>query len=223
MNCNIYEIESFLKETHWDYKAGFSEDDAEEFLESIWYEGMPNYDYEVGATKLVIIPTDLDYVIKIPYNMAYFEGDCYDFIGLPQGFANYCEYELHLYEVAHDAGWGNLFLPTEYIGNFAGLPIYIQPKAEEYGKNFCDYATEASKEAIMNKRKEDRRGFLNFLSLPFDWVACCLDILHSFDKLRQFFYFLENEEISRDLHRANIGFYKNKPVIIDYGGYFEEV
>lgn len=221
MNCNVYEIESFLKETHWDYSAGFSEEDAEEFLESIWYEGMPNYDYEIGATKLVIIPTDLDYVIKIPYNLATHFGEYFDFNGLPQGFDNYCEYELHLYEVAHDAGWGNLFLPTEYIGNFAGIPIYIQAKAEDYINTYHDYATEDSKKAIMNKRKENR----NFipLSLPFDWVACCYDVLHSFDKLRQFFCFLENEKISRDLHRANIGFYKNKPVIIDYGGYFEEI
>ena len=72
----------------------------------------------------------------------------------------------------------------------------------------------------MDKRKEDQ----NFipLSLPFDWVACCLDMLHSIETLRQFFYFLENEKISSDLHRQNIGFYHNKPVIIDYGGYFED-
>jgi len=221
MDYNIKDIELLFKECYWDYEAGFSENEAEEFLESMWYEGMPNYDYEIGATKLVIIPTDLDYVIKIPYNLATFEFEYFDFTGLPKGVKNYCEYELELYKIAKDKGWENLFLPIEYIGKFKDIPIYIQPKAEEYGKRFCDYATEASKQAIMNKRKEDK-GFF-FLSLPFDWIACCLDMLHSIENLRKFFCFLENEKISRDLHRANIGFYKNKPVIIDYGGYFEEI
>ena len=221
MNCNVYEIESFLKETHWDYSAGFSEEDAEIFLESIWYEGMPNYDYQIGATKLVIIPTDLDYVIKIPYNLATHFGEYFDFNGLPKGFDDYCQYELSLYEIAEAEGWEELFLPIEYIGEYKGIPVYVQQKAEEYLCCYINYASEDSRKIVENKRKEDR--YYLSLSLPFDWVACCVDVLKSIEKVREFFRFLENTKISRDLHRSNIGYFNNKPIIIDYGGYFEEV
>lgn len=222
----VYDKEKLLEllnelfgETYWNYSDGLCEDAADEFLESISSEDMLNYDYEIGATKLVFIPAGYNYVIKIPYNLACYEGDTFDFFGLPEEFTDYCEYEVSLYNKAKENGWEQFFLPIEYVGKYKGIPIYIQQKAEAYRYSIIDYATEDSKQAILTKRKEDK-NFLP-LSLPFDWVACCLDVLHSLEKVRNFFCFLENEKISRDLHKGNIGFYKNKPVIIDYGGYFE--
>ena len=222
----IYDKEKLLKlldellgETNWDYSAGFFEDNVENFLESLWYEGLPTYDYEVGATKLVILIPGCNYVIKIPYNSACFEGEPFDFFGLPDGFDNYCEYEVHLYNIAKEAGWDNFFLPIQYFGKYKNIPIYIQEKAESYFDCIIDYASENSKKAVTKNTKETE--FLRSFTVPFDWVACCLDWLHSLYEVRKFFNFLEKEKISRDLHRGNIGFFKNKPVIIDYGGYFE--
>ena len=221
MNWNLEVLNTFFGETNWDYSAGFSEEDVDDFLESMWYEGLPDYDYQIGATKLVIIPCNTTFVIKIPYNEAIHFGECFDLIGLPKGFNDYCQYELALYEIAEVEGWEEFFLPIEYIGEYKGIPIYIQEKAEEYLYCPIDYSSEDSRKAVENKRKEDR--YYLPLSLPFDWIACCLDILKSMEKVREFFRFLENTKISRDLHKANIGYFKNKPVIIDYGGYFEEV
>lgn len=212
---------TYLGETDWDYEAGLSEDDAEDFLDSIQYSGIPVYDYEIGATKLVIIPYDSHYVIKIPYNMAIHYGEYFDFTGLPKGVNDYCQYELILYNMAKESGWADFFLPIQYLGEFKGIPIYIQNKAEDYFSCTINYASENSKKIVTKRIKET--DFLRSFTLPFDWVACCLDWLHSLNELRKFFYFLEKEKISRDLHRGNIGFYQNRPVIIDYGGYFEEV
>lgn len=207
-----------------------NEDFTDETCEWLAEEVMDNtnltIDYEIGATKLVLIPEELDYVIKIPFNGEndWFHGYGFQsFYGLPASCANYCEYEKELYQKAEAAGVEKMFLPLEYVGIINTIPIYIQEKASFiplYNENSA--ATEKSKNYLIAKRKINKQYFPPKLSI--EWVAKVLDFLGSIEELEKFLLFIKIEEIDKDLHVHNYGFIgNNQPIIFDYGGYFEEV
>lgn len=92
-----------------------------------------------GASKVVLIPIEKQFVIKIPY---YGEGD-YDWV-LPYtgahnetleeiGYSvednNYCALEANLYTEAVKYGCAQFFVPVLFFDTIGDIPIYIQYKA----------------------------------------------------------------------------------------------
>ena len=98
------------------------------------------YDVECkdGATKVVLVCNDKNFVIKIP---TYGEMDCdwtsawmgaysveLDARGYEITRNDYCELEMALYECAQEQGLDKFLVPTEFVGEMCGIPIYVQPK-----------------------------------------------------------------------------------------------
>ena len=102
------------------------------------------YDYNHGATKLVIIPKKEDFVIKIPYtgsyeyysgyysNSIYRQGreDYWEFVAGENPFRpwDYCANEIIRYDKALENGFAKYFAKTELLGFIHNYPIYIQEK-----------------------------------------------------------------------------------------------
>lgn len=225
MYYNKEEIAAYLK-TFAQYGLNdlgyFTEDDVDRFISSIGYEPVPNFDYDAGATKLTIIPENRDYVIKIPFNGEWRYGDCFSFQGADSAyFDNYCEAEMNIYQEVKENGWEDMFLPLEYVGDFANYPIYVQQKIELLERNSIEqknYSSKESKDKVNKDYQYNRIG-----NLPSFWTASCLEVLGgSIEKLRKFISFLYDTGIGSDLHSANVGFLNGKAIILDYGGYFEQ-
>lgn len=111
MTYDINEIFNYTMSFQLNADEGFTEDDVDDFINSIDFNKVPEFDYEVGATKLVIIPYTRDYVIKIPFSGRY---SCGEYI--PFSMAedndwgdNYCEAERLLYEEAKEKGYAQFF------------------------------------------------------------------------------------------------------------------
>ena len=220
MYYNKEEVERFVENFGLNEDDAFTEDDADFMIADITNFGIPNFDWDTGATKLVIMPEQREYVIKIPFNGYYDEGHFYHFEGAESDYCdNYCEAENRLYMEATVDGFEELFLPNEYVCDVDCYPIYVQPKAEVLNKSESQekYSSKESKEKILQRIKEDRF----FTNLPASWLASCLDVLGSMEEVNKFLKFLDMTGISADLHYGNLGYYHGHAVIIDYGGYDE--
>ena len=221
MNYNIEDIKLYMENFGTNDKGYFTEDDVDWFICEISQEA-PNFNWETGATKLVIIPDEFDYVIKIPFNGEWRCGEIVPFYA-SQGYDSddYCSAELEYYLEAKEHGFEDMFLPIEQVMEIDGIPIYVQAKAtilDDEGEK-VEYSSKDSRDKILDAY---RKGERFFSKLPLSWTASCLDVLGDISKVREFMDFLYNTEISRDLHRRNVGYYNKKAVIIDYGGYFED-
>ena len=119
----------------------FKENDITEWSDFVYgYE----YDYdghdsfcgriEDGASKIVMIPMDKDYVIKIPFYGQEDEDEAIPFMGavspaIDTNESNdYCALEEVIYNEAVEWGIEDFFVPTVFIGDVLGVPIYVQTR-----------------------------------------------------------------------------------------------
>lgn len=223
MTYDVKDIRPFIELLDLNEDGYFTDNDAEDYVYSLDRNKVPDFDYEYGATKLVIIPKNKDYVIKIPFNGGYSCGEYTSFNGANDEAwgDNYCEAEVEIYQLAKEAGFEKMFLPLTYVLTSC-VDIYIQPKCECYIKNDVkqdSYSSKESKERILEDKKQGKRYL--FGEFSDSWTASCLDVLGSIEELKRFEKFLEDNGIFYDLHSGNIGYYEGHAVILDYGGYNE--
>ena len=220
------EVLNFIENFHLNEDNGFAEGDVDYFISSIDKKKVPEFDYDTGATKLVIIPENRDYVIKIPFNGKYDynwdsrEDGFISFYGAEEdGWGDdYCAAEQLFYHRAEEAGYAEFFLKTEFEGNMYGYPIYTQKKVED----FCNYTPDEIQASYSSgdSRKSLKSNMI--ASLPYYWTAACLTAFNEdLEKLNDFISFLKETGILSDLHTGNLGFVNNKPVIVDYGGFYD--
>lgn len=180
---------------------------------------------ESGASKIVIVPQYLPFVIKIPFNGQFIWVDDVDnedggevcFFpfceALPEGSYNYCERELSLIERAEHFGWGFLMPHMEFLGYMNGYPAYIQEKVQ------CGARGKTSENSLECARTMDRY----YRYGPEQWRAAVIEqygepIWRSF--VDWCFSFSESYTILDDLHASNVGIaYDGRPVILDVGGF----
>lgn len=229
MNYNIKDIEKYIQ--YFTYEESFTSEDADTFEEEL-ERNLLNEDFycEAGATKFVIIPENLDYVIKIPFNGQYDWdwNDDYTFVPFEQGGKDgydYLDLELGILEdwkekelTRDDILITQFLLPVEKVSMINGFSIYIQKKAISYTDLYEDGKKVPVSKEIQEKVTEisKREGF--FPSLPIDWLASCYNELKDEIKMMKF---LRSIDYISDLHRGNIGYCGNTPVVIDYAGYYE--
>ena len=140
-------------------------DYEESAVKEIIASQIPNYiqvKIESGASKIVIVPQYLPFVIKIPFNGQFIWVDDVDnedggevcFFpfceALPEGSYNYCERELSLIERAEYFGWGFLMPHMEFLGYMNGYPAYIQEKVR------CGASGKTSENSLECARTMDR-------------------------------------------------------------------
>ena len=195
-----------------------------------------NFEIKAGSTKVVLIPININtnYVYKIPilgiYD-AHFINDDYDeeinedhesFSRFdPDGHDNFCAIEVDRCDDICTEGYGDLIAKEYYYGKISNdIPIYIQEKATIYDKIF-DGDTLRTKEEITSV-KNVTSSFFNFDEyfncIPDRWIADLIAAI-GIEETIEFFDYLIDASYNNDLHQANIGYIKGKPVLVDYSGF----
>lgn len=190
----------------------------------------PNVRYSIasGTTKVVIIPKEEDFVIKIPFsgiedweNQPYEydeETDEYIYDENWEAFKlfntyDYCEVEEKIFCDAEEEGLDFAFAATAYLGEAQTFPVYIQEKAKILN---WDGKRKYSNEEISTIR-ETYKYDLEKLSEV--WV---LDFIKCYGKklFERFLQFTIDAHIN-DLHNGNVGYIGSQPVLVDYSGFWE--
>ena len=173
------------------------------------------FNYDFGATKLVIMPRNKDYVIKIPFQ-GYYE-DCFcNFIGANSELEwDYCNVEVERYENIYSTPFKDCFAETIFIGYVNNYPIYLQEKCTPFNNSY-------------NKTKEKRELMDSFLhkincwyDLNSDW---CIDLLKYYGpkKFKEFLTLIKKLKWDDDLTYDNVGYKNGHPIIIDFSGFREQ-
>ena len=159
-----------------------------------------------GVTRVAVWHDTWDYVLKIDRN--------YD-----EQF--YCSLEAYNYSLAKEHGVERVLLPIERVAIVNGWKIYRQVK---YDCGWDDRKSRQSQKLRRECQKVKVGKAFDKISRNLDrrlanaWIARATQLYG-----KHFMRSLENWVAQAkvcDLHSNNIGFYKKKPVLIDYAGYF---
>ena len=214
------------------------EDNAEDFIRNkTHFPETFKFTWNMGASKLVILPFGEDFVIKIPFNAQYhghgidcetgevtseggweyftseeYDSENMDFDG------NYCGREADISDIATAEDLEECFAITECVGRCGDYLIYKQARATTI---LADVLDEKSDSLSLEERKSIRNKCNNMGVYGFNiyWLK---DFLEFFGEeiLKQLNRFIDTYGIN-DLHISNVGYIGNRPVLIDYSGYFE--
>ena len=214
------------------------EDNVEDFIENkTHFPETFKFTWNMGASKLVILPCGEDFVIKIPFNAQYFDDEIdteagevlseggwecftsYEYDSENMDFdGNYCGREADISDIAAAEDLEECFAITECVGRCRGYLIYKQARATTI---LADVLDEKSDSLSIEERKSIRDKCDNMGVYGFNiyWLK---DFLEFFGEeiLKQLDRFIDTYGIN-DLHTSNVGYIGNRPVLIDYSGYFE--
>lgn len=233
-------IDDFNEEDLNDEQSGYVWD---EICEKTHYNDS-NASYGSGASKFVIIPKDTDYVIKIPFATldtedSYYNAETHEWnYGDPEPLQyEYCFKELENYNSAKVCYSGaEIFLAkTERVYTGKTINGYVQEKVidcydwchaheiKDLGwdwealsvvkNSYKSYNADSSIDQVVNQYDD----------IPAVWWNQLYKYATENDKMEeveQFFDFLIDTEIN-DLCARNIGFIGDKPVLMDYAGWYE--
>lgn len=211
MYYNINDIMPYVK--NYNFGDYFSTKEEDFLVSSVECNDNLSFDWEDGASKLVIIPENTDFVIKIPFNSEYDVDEYYEFS------QNYCETEIDLYDRIVDEYpmFAQFFLPLTRVEECREWDIYIQPKCQTYNDADENMKSNSYSKESLTKVKSDLGG----TGLPTDWMAAVTEVLEDINLVKEFINVLEMYDITQDLHRGNIGYCNGKPVILDYAGFYD--
>ena len=177
---------------------------GEHFHPENWYyydvpdEAKGNFDIYAGASKGVIVPLDMDFVIKFDYDTK-----------------PYCARECENYKAAMEAGLADYFPYTAFLCCVDEVNFYIQERAE-CGDN-CDVP-----ELAFNSLKARCESWGDPFNENDIW-----DEIEELDPDYAVNLIFNNEDLAQfvldhrinDLHMANFGTIYGRHVIIDFSGY----
>ena len=188
--------------------------------------------YNYGVSKLVLIPDEYNFVVKIPFSctswtdydeddneedkIAEFQGAYYIESG-EYGW-DYCRAEAEFYEAAKVNGVEKFFAPTIYIGDIKGWPIYIQDKCLIFEESNSQYS-HSQEDRCRSERKLDSMKIASD-RVPIDFIV---DMFKDYpdEEVAGVFNFIDEVGIE-DLHGNNCGYKKDGIVVFtDYSGYYD--
>ena len=199
----------------------FSEETAEAFYEDLSLDIrtlFPSYNY--GASKFVLIPENEEYVIKIPFKGTYYGWDADEefcnFVCAPHGEWDYCEEEVYRYNYATELGFKQFLAQTQFLCNTGpdDYPIYIQEKSQIFSRT-VEYSSHSKADRVKTIKIIDKTN----MPINIDWLTD-LRLYHGDEKFSSFLSFIKNAQWD-DLREDNIGYIGNKPVLVDYAGFYE--
>lgn len=198
-----------------------------------------------GATKLVIMPEELDIVIKIGavgglfYNYDYEDADDDEPCSFDENYElwrgcaadNYCEAECDAYDEikTHYAAALPFFLPEKVIVH-GDHTYYIQQSisftysdAECYHDDILNKTSHKSRTIVRHKLTNSR---FEDVRLPNSWLAIGYEKYGAEALNALMSYLIKTESgirANRDFHYSNFGFIDDDvPVIFDYAGFEED-
>ena len=175
----------------------------------------PEYRVCDGASKLCIVPKHSNFVIKWSTSYSSEEGydEAYD--------------EVLIYEKAIKAGLEMFFPKTEVFCTYNGVIFVIQDKIDFSSLNTPSaiedrylYKTKTVSSAIIEKMEDCFSSIVRGRDLDTLWASMAI-VLYGKKKCKALCRFVIENEIN-DLHRSNIGYLKNKPIILDFSGYHRD-
>ena len=176
-------------------------------FDNSWFDDIPNCGRATGAFKECLIFPDMDFVLKIPFNFCSYSREC-----------NACEDEIKTYQSAKEAGVEKVFLETWFIGYLRnGRPVYGQAKAD-YTSNSLPESKKKKYERITRTVTENMRN--KVIHGMYDhsvnrlWVEMFIS-LYGKNFARKFEAWTKETHLT-DFHSGNIGYRKDKPIILDY-------
>ena len=191
--------------------------------ESSINEDPDEYYISRGITKIVIIPKNTDYVIKIPFTGIYHYTDSDELYLVAK--VDFDEYDV--FDIEKQT-YNNLFqeskvafLPNYFIGTFNGIPIYIQEKIKvTCSHHFYDatYSYGEKKESVAKIRKESLYDddHVDTTCLREFFIA---DLITWYGEEATKWILADCKDID-DLHGNNYGYTEDgRPVIFDYAGF----
>lgn len=207
-------IKSIFKDTFLEEDAMFVEEDIPQLLDEM---NIPfSYTYASGASKFVLIPESLDFVIKVPFTGMLTMSGYYEQYKYAEGYYpwDYCGSEESRYIQAVEDGYGKFFAKTEQIIEKDGFPIYIQEKCIPLTLSF-------SRKHYSKEEKRKTWELTNFSYIDIDWLTECRT-LYGDEVIKDFVDYLDFNLWNDDLRMENIGYLNGKPVLIDYSSFGED-
>ena len=201
-----------------------------------------DYDYASGITKAVIMPYDESFVIKLPFKGSY--EDLYDendeivdtFVefNVPNlsessHSTDYCARELYLYHKAKQAKVSEVLIKNTYIGTINDEPVYIQPRvttfhgyyADVFDDNDIDESAVHTKDEINSMIKSCEKSRYTYYSCNRLFNMWLVDVRNYYGEKRFVNILNFIEDYLDDLHTENIGYLGDKPIILDYAGFYD--
>lgn len=171
-----------------------------------------------GATKIVIFPTDEDYVIKASVNGIYVPKEKGKFVLDRLANRDAIKEEIEIFTNATDE-FKEVLLPNIYVGNVGKIDIYIQ---EKYDKEVCEnYYFEKYDEMIESGNEiflEAIEYFDEDYMIDATWLERLIEVYGA--ATMKIIKGIANWPLEKDLHDSNYGYDKdNNPKIWDYAGY----
>lgn len=226
-------------ESYGEYYLNEDENDLfyiEDFKNFLINNGIENVNVDFGLTKIVLIPNDKNYVIKIPITkIGYYDYVVKNgkykrnkFVIGNNNLGDYCLIEEKLFNSFSD-DLKKIFAETKFITKVNNLPIYIQEKVEmSYSQKLNMFNPKHYPSDRKNKKDicynlnsiNEYKEFVNYSELSENF---CYDILINYgvNSLIELLQTINKIGIT-DLHTKNYGYNrKNKPMIFDYSGYGE--
>lgn len=211
------------------YALGFcnfeelSEENFKENIVNIFREKYrDSYRYDTGATKGVLLFPKFNFVIKIPFSGRWCytdeEGDYFEeFCGTNNGDWNYCNSEVDTFREAQKNGIAECFLELKELTRIDNYPIYIQEYVSEIYCNSDDSCSSHTEDDIKKVKEICEDNYYDCFNT--NWLG---DVLNYYGKkvCESLLEFLEFMGIN-DLHGANLGYINKRPVIIDYGDFYD--
>lgn len=176
-----------------------------------WYDSI-NHDadekiegiiFQMGASKLVLLDDDNDWVLKIPFS---------------DTVHDHCKVEVTNYKNAVKEGVEEPFAACCFLTEYENAPCYIMEKV------CCDEDTvtsdlyNRSREKLSDKMDEEEIcDYLNSIDAEYIYMEL-LPAYYSEKFLQRLHDFIWRYGIE-DLHTGNLGYRDDKLVFIDYSGY----
>ena len=240
MNWNTKEIFEILKEVLGEKADGIyiSYDNVDMAAEDLFYSDSDlsspicnTFDVMVktGLTRICLVPNEKDYVIKLPITGVY--GNIHDEYGC--GNVEECDIKMYVdldeYNVFdyEQAIYNSLlseskevFCPCTYIGNFNGIPVYVQPKIEKIQYDVMSFLNEEEVKAV--SALTSRHHYKDSVDRPLtdDFIMKLINLYGE----EAAGYILEDCKQIDDLHTNNYGYTSDgKPIIFDFAGFNGEM
>lgn len=170
-----------------------------------------------GVSKAAFVFADEDFVFKIPFDYEVNEG---------VELGDYCAIEAEYYHDAEIDGVDAYFAKT-YLYDFIRhdgykvIPVYYQEKATPLEETQSIEEYYAEMDSLSKEKKQElfakTSNYWGTSRLSIFWVQKFIDY-YGEDAYPAFGTFIDDHNIN-DLHRGNVGFIGNRPVVFDYSGY----
>ena len=207
-----------------------------------------SWTWDSGVSKLVLIFSGLNFVVKIPFVgeeewEEYYDEETDEYIEEKSKYCfypfhldcapdrvidrygsdnwDYCDIEADRYNLASDRGLKECFAKTEFLGWAQHYPIYIQERAVMFDSDEEKTKRTSNKEFYeldSNKSKVDSLREKSKLYINSVWT---LDFFFYYgeDMFEALGKFCAEVDID-DLHCGNLGYINGRPCLVDYSSYY---